>query len=107
MNSMRIITHYELLSDLTEQMREAAARGEWDRLVSIEQQRDRQLAVVKVADATATFDEPSRQRKMQLIKKVLADDDKIRHHTEAWIGQLQCFMQSNRQEQRLQQAYSN
>ena len=107
MNSLQIIIHYELLSDLTEQMREAAAQGEWDKLVSIEQQCGRQVAAMRLADASVTLDEPTRQRKIQLIKKILADDAKIRNHTEKWIGQLQCIMQSNRQEQRLQQAYGN
>jgi len=107
MNSLEIITHYEVLSNLTEQMREAAAQGEWDKLVSIEQQRGRQVAVMRLTDASVTLDEPSWQCKMQLIRKILADDTKIRHHTEKWIGQLQCIMQSNRQEQRLLQAYGN
>lgn len=107
MNPLQIINHYESLAVLTEQMREAAAQGEWDKLVSIEQQRGRQIAAMKLADASATLDEPIRQRKIQLIKKVLADDTKIRNHTEKWIGQLQYIMQSNRQEQRLQQAYGN
>jgi flagellar protein FliT len=105
MNSFQVITHYELLSALTERMREAAVQGEWDKLVSIELQCAQHIAVMKLADTTTTLDEPTRQRKMQLIKKILADDAEIRNHTEKWMGQLQRIMQSNRQEQRLQQAY--
>ena len=105
MNSSKIITHYESLSALTGQMREAAVQGEWDKLVSIEQQCSQQVAAMRSADATATLDEPARQRKIHLIKKILADDAEIRNHTEVWMGQLQRIMQSNRQEQRLQQVY--
>ena len=60
---------------------------------------------MKQADASAMLDEPSRQRKVQIIKKILENDADIRSRTVAWMGQLQRIMQSNRQEQRLQQAY--
>jgi len=105
MSSSQVITNYESLSVLTGQMREAAVQGEWDKLVSIEQQCGQQVAIMRQIDATATLDEPTRKRKIQLIRKILADDAEIRNHTEVWMEQLQRIMQSNRQEQRLQQAY--
>lgn len=104
-SSQIIITNYESLSALTAQMREAAVSGEWDQLIDLEQQCRQHVAAMKRADASATLDEPSRQRKVQLIKKILAHDADIRSRTVAWMGQLQRIMQSNRQEQRLQQAY--
>ena len=105
MSNTQVITNYETLSALTGQMREAAVQGEWDKLASIEQQCGQQVAAMRPADAAAALDEPARQRKIQLIKKILADDAEIRNRTEVWMGQLQRIMQSNRQEQRLQQAY--
>ena len=107
MSNAQVITNYETLSALTGQMREAAVQGEWDKLVSIEQQCSQQVAAMRPADAAAAaaLDDPARQRKIQLIKKILADDAEIRNRTEVWMGQLQRIMQSNRQEQRLQQAY--
>ncbi len=107
MSNIHIITNYELLSALTGQMRDAAVHGEWDKLVSIEQQCRQQVATMQPIDAAATLDEPARQRKIQLIKKILADDAEIRNHTETWMDQMQRIMQSNRQEQRLQQAYGS
>ena len=80
--------------------------NEWDKLVDIEKQCSRQVAIMKPVDATTVLNEAARQRKMQLIKKILADDAEIRNRTETWMGQLQRIMQSNRQEQRLQHAYS-
>lgn len=105
MSASQIIVHYESLSAITDQMREAATRGEWDQLIDLERQCSRHVAAMKPADAVAMLDGPSRQRKIQLIKKILADDAEIRNHTEVWMGQLQRIMQSNRQEQRLQHAY--
>lgn len=105
MNSSEVITNYESLSTITGKMREAAIQGKWDQLVSLEQQCSRHVASMKPVDKVVTLDEPTRQRKVQLIKKILADDAEIRNHTETWMGQLRNIMQSNRQEQRLQQTY--
>lgn len=100
-----VITNYESLSSITNQMREAAVHGEWDQLIELEQQCSRHVSTMQPVDTTVQLDEPSRQRKIQLIKKILADDAEIRNRTELWMGQLQSIMQNNRQEQRLQQAY--
>lgn len=105
MSDAQIITHYESLSAFTGRMREAAVRGEWDQLIALEQQCSRHVAAMRLVDGVAALDELARQRKIHLIKKILADDAEIRNHTEVWMGQLQRIMQNNRQEQRLQQAY--
>lgn len=105
MGSSQVIANYESLSALTEQMREAAVQGEWDRLIDLELQCRRHVAAMKEADASTALDEPSRQRKALLIKEILAHDADIRSRTVAWMGQLQRIMQSNRQEQKLHQAY--
>ena len=105
MSASQVITHYESLSAITSRMRDAAIHGEWDQLIGLEQQCSQQVATMKPADATIILDEPTRQRKMQLIKKILADDAEIRNRTETWMEQLQRIIQSNRQEQRLHQAY--
>lgn len=105
MGSSQVIANYESLSAITAQMREAAVRGEWDQLIDLEQQCRQHVAAMKQTDVSVVLDETSRQRKVRLIKKILAHDADIRSRTVAWMGQLQRIMQSNRQEQRLQQAY--
>lgn len=105
MSSAQVLANYESLSALTGQMREAAAQGEWDQLVRIEQQRGELVAAMKPLDAEVRLDEAARQRKIQLINKIMADDAEIRNLTQTWMSQLQLSMQSNLQEQRLQRAY--
>jgi flagellar protein FliT len=105
MNGNQVISNYESLSVLTEQMREAAVQGEWDQLIDLEQRCSLHVAAMKPADAVAVLDEPSRQAKIRLIKKILANDADIRSRTVEWMGQLQRIIQSNRQEQRLQHTY--
>lgn len=105
MSSSQVIANYESLSALTGQMREAAARGEWDQLIGLEHQCSKLVAAMKPVDAEARLDEAERQLKIQLINKILADDAEIRNLTQVWMSHLQLSMQSNRQEQRLLNAY--
>lgn len=107
MNSRQVIENYESLSALTNLMRDAAEQGEWEELVQLEQQCSRKIAEMKPADDAVALDEGTRQIKIQLIKRILANDAEIRNRTQAWMGQLQHILQSNRQEQRLQRAYGS
>ena len=106
MSASKIVTNYESLSHLTGQMREAAEQGKWDDLVVLENRCSQHVETMKPVDVVAALDESARQRKIQLIKKILADDAVIRSRTEVWMEQMQRIMSSNRQEQRLQHAYS-
>lgn len=105
MKTSKVILNYESLSAITSQMRDAAVHGKWSLLIALEQQCSQHVATMKPIDAVTILDEPARQRKIQLIKKILADDVEIRNHTEVWVGQLQRIIQSNRQEKCLQQTY--
>lgn len=102
-----VIENYEYLSSLTAQMREAAIQGEWDHLVELEQQCSQRVAAMKAHDANTPLDESTRLRKVELIRKILADDAEIRSRTEPWMAQLQRIMQSARQESRLLDTYSS
>lgn len=94
---------YESLSALSEQMRQAADRGEWDAVISLEQQFSNHIARMKPVDNLP--DEACRQRMMALIKKILSDSADVLNHTDMRVGQLKGIMQSNRQEQSLNRAY--
>ena len=107
MSATQAIANYELLLSLTAQMREAAISGEWEQLIVLEQQCRVHVDAMKPVDESTTLDEPTRQRKVRLIKKILDHDADIRNRTVAWMGQMQRIMQSSRQEQRLHQAYGS
>lgn len=106
MSTTQVISNYQSLSSITGQMREAAIQGEWDKLILLEQQCSQHVKTMQPVDVAAKLDEPERQQKIGLIKKILADDREIRNRTESWMEQLQSLMHSNRQEQRLHQAYT-
>lgn len=100
-----VIDDYESLASLTRRMREAVDQGEWDKLVDLEQQCSHHVANIKLADDTAVLDNVSQQSEIQLIRKILEDDTYIRNSTESWMAQMKIVMQSQRQEQRLNQSY--
>lgn len=102
-----VIENYEYLSSLTGQMRVAAMNGEWDHLVELEQQCSQRVESMKALDASSSLDESTRLRKVQLIRKILADDAEVRNYTEPWMAQLKRIMQSAHQESRLLDAYSS
>jgi len=99
-----LIEDYQRLSGITGQMREAAAGGEWDRLIALEKDCKRKVDEIKPHDVIPTNPD-ERAQKLALLKKILADDADIRSRTESWMEQLQRIMQSPRSELRLQQTY--
>jgi flagellar protein FliT len=105
MSIQSVIDDYESLSALTHEMRIAAEQGEWDKVLVLEQQSKHCIASLKSADELSLLDKTTQPRKVELIKKILADDTEIRQRTSAWMSQLQRIMQSNRQEQKINQAY--
>lgn len=104
MNS--VIEQYQFLSGITGKMCEAAALGEWDKLVELEHQCSKHVALMQQQDPPA-IDESIRLQKVALINKILADDALIREQALPWMTQLQLNMRSNRNEQRVQQAYAS
>ncbi len=99
-----LLEDYQRLSGITGQMRDAAVGGEWDRLISLEKECKRKVEEIKPRDVVPVNPD-ERAQKLALLKKILADDADIRNRTESWMEQLKHIMQSNRSEQRLQQAY--
>jgi hypothetical protein len=99
------LAHYVALSALTGELREAAARGEWERLPDIQQRRAGLLEPMAAADAAATLDEAARQRKDRLIEQVLDDEAAVRELIQSHLAQMQVALRNGRQELRLLKEY--
>ncbi len=99
-----LIEDYQRLSGIVGQMREAAIGGEWDHLISLEQECHRKVEEIKQRDIIPSNPD-ERAQKLALLKKILADDADIRSRTESWMEQLQRIMQSPLSEQRLKKTY--
>ena len=107
MTSDEMIGTYENILSVTAQMLDAARAANWDLLVNREQEC-RQL-VERLMSARGDNDislEPQiRKRKVEIIRKVLADDAEIRNLTEPWMLRLQHMLTSVGQERKLHAAY--
>ncbi len=104
-SAAQIIANYASLAALTGQMRAAALRGEWDTLISIEQERSKLVATLKPLDAAAQLDEAALRSKDQLISEILAGDAEIHKLTQTWMSEFQLSRKSNLQELRLLREY--
>ena len=100
-----ILDIYGSISDKTGEMLEAAKAADWDRLVALEQDCRRLIDCLKHTESGPAAGARFVQRKIELIRKALADDVEIRKLTEPWMNQLQTYIGSARQERKLQRAY--
>ena len=100
-----ILDIYGTISTKTGEMLEAAKNSDWDRLAALEQDCRALIETLKRSDAGAGAGARFVQRKVALIRKVLADDAEIRKFTEPWMTQLEAYLGNARQEHRLRRAY--
>ena len=86
MNANEVLAMYENLAGLTGQMAQAAKAGNWSDFEQLNIE-----AKVEARSATAgvpALDGAKRQRKIDLLKQLMANDRAIRDVTEPWNGQL-------------------
>lgn len=105
MNSEEILALYEAVSGITDQMLVAARQGDWDRLIALEEHCARHVQTLKDGEPPIPLTGKSRDRKVQIIHKILADDRKIRDLAEPWMAQLAQMINSTRAERKLSSAY--
>jgi flagellar protein FliT len=100
-----ILDIYGSLATVTGQMVDAAKRSDWDRLISLEHDCRSLIESLKRSDAGAKTGAAYAQRKIALIRKVLADDAEVRKFTEPWMTRLEAYLGGARQERKLQRTY--
>ena len=106
MNDPQIIATYEAILAITGQMLGAARDDDWDRLVALEQDC-KKLVEQLIADNTGQpLSREFQQRKVEIIRRVLAEDAEIRNITQPWMAQLQNILGSAGRERKLYQAYA-
>ncbi|HVK94229.1 MAG TPA: flagellar protein FliT [Noviherbaspirillum sp.] len=105
MNSQEILSLYETVAAITDQMVVAARNGDWERLALLESHCASQVAILKQDESPAPLTAGVRERKATIIKKILADDREIRNITEPWMAQLSAMIDSTSAERKLSKAY--
>jgi flagellar protein FliT len=105
MNEQEMIGLYENMATITDQMLAAARIGDWDRLVTLETRCADQIKILKTGESPAPLTGKLRERKVQIIQKILSDDREIRTITEPWMAHLSQLINSTGTERKLNNAY--
>jgi flagellar protein FliT len=106
MDTQEILSIYETVADITDQMLAAARTGDWEQLAALESRCSSQVEILKQNDGPRQPLSPTaREQKTRIIKKILEDDRQIRDITEPWMAQLSAMMNSVGTERKLYKAY--
>ncbi|WP_395007100.1 flagellar protein FliT [Undibacterium sp.] len=105
LNSEEVITIYESVAAISDQMLDAARNADWERLTELELRCSSHIASLREGEAPIRLTGEVRERKVKIIQKILADDREIRGITEPWMANLSKLINSNQTERKLVQAY--
>ena len=105
MNSLEILEVYEKVSVITAGMLQAARQENWDLLEKLESDCSAEVSMLRLHDTNDELPSDLRQRKITIIKQILADDKAIRDLTEPWMQQLSKLMNSSRNSRQLSDSY--
>ncbi len=105
MNSRELIAIYENVAVITDQMVSAAQELDWELLARLEQSCSLQVQAIRDNDGPVPLEQEQRQQKLNVIKKILADDKKIREITEPRMVVLSQLMESTSAKRKLAQSY--
>jgi len=105
MNSLEILEVYEKVSLITSGMLQAARQEDWDLLQKLESDCSAHVSTLRLHDTSTDLPSELKQRKISIIKQILADDRAIRDLTEPWMQQLSKLMNSSRNSRQLSESY--
>ena len=105
MQAHNIIDSYQSISQLTGQMLMAAKAGDWDGLTELELHCRSKVAELKSMKEGLTLDSEHKKQKVEVIKKILADDKRIRELTEPWMNSLHAILSTNYKGKLVTEAY--
>jgi flagellar protein FliT len=86
MNASEVLSMYENIAGLTNQMAAAARMGDLDRLGKLEIECATEARAVSTG--VAAVNGGQRLRKIDLLKQILANDREIRDLTDPWMNKL-------------------
>jgi len=105
MESTELIALYENVAVITDQMLNAARDRDWERLTALETNCTSTVQKIRDNENPLPLTPELKERKIQVIKKILADDRQIRDITEPWMAELAGLMKSSSATFKLNQAY--
>jgi flagellar protein FliT len=100
-----IVERYRRMADASGRMLSAARLDDWDGVCRIEKECATIVAELKTMGDLAPSDPALRTQKLDLMKRVLADDAEIRLLSQPWMGKLDAMMRGQATGVRMQRAY--
>jgi flagellar protein FliT len=101
----QIVERYARMADASQRMLNAARRDDWDQVCEVEKECTRLIAELSTMSDLVPTDPVLRDRKLGLLKRVLADDAEIRHLSQPWMKRLDALLRSPETVARLDRAY--
>jgi len=105
MNSKQLMSIYENVADITSQMVDAAQTNNWQLLAKLEERCSVQVQAIKDDPDPVELGREEHEKKIKVIKKILADDRKIRDITQPRMAQLSEMMRRSSTQRKLARAY--
>ena len=105
MNSDQVISLYETVSELTGQMLQAAQLRDWEHLAALESDCASHVQILKDGEPVAPLSGATRERKVKIIRDILAHDREIRNLVTPWMAELASLINSTGASRKLSVAY--
>jgi flagellar protein FliT len=87
-----LLASYEAAANFTGKMLAAARASEWGRFAVLEAACASEVQRAKVGDARKPLTPQQRNRKIEVIRTILANDREIRLITESWMSELSTLL---------------
>lgn len=105
MTSAELLERYDAISQITQDMLEAARQGKWDELAGFVQTRTSLTEHLMKQENPDLWGADELNRRNDLIRNVLAADEEIKILTKSWMNDLREQLGSVGTEAKLNKAY--
>lgn len=105
MNSQEMMSIYENVANITDQMVRAARDSNWELLIKLEATCSEQAQAIKDNIETVPLRSGDRENKIRIIKKILSDDRQIRDLVQPRMKYLSELMCASSSQRKLTRAY--
>ena len=94
MTGDQVISLYETVSQITEEMLAAAQQRNWENLVVLESHCAGHIESLRVSEPGEPLSGPIRARKVEILHQILAHDRQIRDLMAPWMTELSSLINS-------------
>ena len=90
----QLLDHDEAISVASQRMLEAARHSDWDEVARQEERCRTLIAALKAAALETPLRPVDNRRRVDLLRRILADDAEIRGRSDPWLKQLERLISS-------------